>query len=331
MTLRMDTLQYQIVIPEHLDGRRLDQAMAELFPDYSRSRLKEWILSGHARLDGLSVPPKVRVRAGQSVELEAEVSAAARAVPQPVEFHAVFEDEHVLVIDKPPGLVVHPGAGNADGTLLNGLLHRYPDNEALPRGGILHRLDKNTSGLLLVAKSVAAHTRLVRALQERKILREYRAVCQDRLTAGGAIDAPIGRHPKQRTRMAVTERGKLAVTHYRVLVRFAAHTFLALRLETGRTHQIRVHMAHARHPILGDPVYGGRLKIPAGLDEQRAAVLREFGRQALHASRIEFTHPMAERHIALHADLPDDFLCLLSALHGGDNSAPDFNALRWPE
>ena len=214
---------------------------------------------------------------------------------------------------------------------MNGLLHDYPGIEALPRGGILHRLDKDTTGLLLVAKTVPAHTRLVRALQNREILREYRAVCQDRLTAGGMIDAPIARHRTQRKRMAVNDRGKHAVTHYRVLARFPAHTFLAVRLETGRTHQIRVHMAHVRHPLLGDQVYGGRLKVPAGMDETRLGVLRAFNRQALHASQIEFDHPIESRRIALHAELPAELLGLLEALHGDDNDRPDFDALRWPE
>jgi len=331
MTSGADTLHYQIDVPEHMDGRRLDQALAELFPDYSRSRLKQWILSGHARLDGETTVPKVRVRAGQSVSLEAEVSAAVEAEPQAIALNVVFEDEHVLVIDKPAGLVVHPGAGNADGTLMNGLLHRYPDIEALPRAGILHRLDKNTTGLLMVAKTVPAHTHLNRALQNREILREYRAVCQDRLTAGGAVDAPIGRHPTQRTKMAVSERGKGAVTHYRVLARFTAHTLLGLRLETGRTHQIRVHMAHARHPLLGDPVYGARLKIPAGMSAERAAVLRGFRRQALHAGRIEFMHPIAAHRVTLESRLPEDFMRLLKALQGDGTAMPDFDALRWPD
>lgn len=330
----MEMMQYDITIPPDLDGRRLDRALAELLPDYSRSRLKEWILAGQVLLDGRKVAPRFRVRSGQRVAVTAELELQQEIRPEPMNLPVVFEDEDVVVIDKPAGLVVHPGAGNAAGTLMNGLLHYHPPLAALPRSGILHRLDKDTSGLLLVAKSLAAHTHLVRDLQARRITREYRAVCAGRLTSGGHIDAPIGRHPVNRTRMAVTERGRGSVTHYRVLQRFAAHTFLALRLETGRTHQIRVHMAFSRHPLIGDPTYGGRLKIPAGASAALAEALRAFSRQALHASALEFQHPVSDKLVVLRSPLPADFSALLQALdqNEGDSRNPEkWDAMRWPE
>jgi 23S rRNA pseudouridine1911/1915/1917 synthase len=332
----METIRHEITIPEDSDGKRLDQALAELLPDYSRSRLKDWILTGHVLLDGAQPVPRTRVRSGQQVAISATLSAQQTSEPEAIPLSVVYEDDGVLVIDKPAGLVVHPGAGNSTGTLLNGLLHYAPSLAILPRTGILHRLDKDTSGLLLVAKTLPAHTQLVRDLQDRQITREYRAVCEGRLTAGGRIDAPIGRHPVNRIRMAVAENGRPSTTHYRVLVRFPAYTFLALRLETGRTHQIRVHMAHERHPLVGDPAYGGRLKLPAGASESLTAVLRAFSRQALHASALSFTHPVSGQDISLHSPLPADFTALLNALAGGDSGRekPDggkWDKMQWPE
>lgn len=337
----MDTLQHDITIPPELDGKRLDQALAELLPDYSRSRLKDWILGGHVVLDGRKPVPRTRVQSGQHVALTAAIEVESPAQPEAMDLDIVFEDEDVLAIDKPAGLVVHPGAGNAAGTLMNGLLYYAPALSALPRSGILHRLDKGTSGLLLVAKTLPAHTRLVRDLEQRRITREYRAVCGGRLTAGGHIDAPIGRHPTRRTHMAVIEnregKGRPAVTHYRILTRFSAHTFLALRLETGRTHQIRVHLAHARHGLVGDATYGGRLKVPAGVSAELAETLRHFSRQALHASGLVFTHPVNGNTIELHSRLPADFVGLLNVLDKGDSSAPKdrepkkWDELQWPE
>jgi len=332
----MDTIQHEATIPAELDGKRLDQALALLFPDYSRSRLKEWVLAGDVEVDGRREAPRARVRTGQSVTLAARQDARETASAESIELSIVHEDEDVLLIDKPAGLVVHPGAGNPSGTLLNGLLHHAPRLATLPRCGILHRLDKDTTGLLLVAKSPLAHTRLVRDLQEREITREYRGICNDRLTAGGRIDAPVGRHPTQRTRMAIVQRGREAVTNYRVLNRFVAHTFCGMRLETGRTHQIRVHFAHARHPLVGDPVYGGRLKIPPGASGRLAAALRGFGRQALHASRIGFRHPASADPLEFQAPLPVDMLALLRALadDAGDHERDNddvWDEMAWPQ
>lgn len=324
----MDTTRLEGIIPPELDGKRLDQALAGMFPDFSRSRLKEWILAGQVEIDGRQEAPRARVRSGQQVVVNAQHEVREQARAEPIDLSVVHEDDDVLLIDKPAGLVVHPGAGNPQGTLMNGLLHHAPKLAALPRCGILHRLDKDTTGLLLVAKSQAAHTRLVRDLEARDITREYRGVCNGRLTAGGRIDAPVGRHPTQRTRMAVVERGRDSATNYRVLIRFDAHTFCAMRLETGRTHQIRVHFAHERHPLVGDPVYGGRLKIPAGASERLADALRGFRRQALHACRIGFRHPVSGESLEFRSPLPDDMVALLDALA---DEATDWNVLTWPD
>ena len=319
---------YKAIIAEQHDGQRFDQVLAEMFPDYSRSRLQGWIKKGRALLDGAEVLPRARVKTGQSVDLNPELEAVSDNTAEAIPLNIVFEDADLIVINKPVGLVVHPGAGNPAGTLMNGLLHHAPELEAVPRAGILHRLDKDTSGLLLVTRSIAAHTRMVRALEQREIRREYRAVCNDRLTAGETVDAPIGRHRTQRTRMAVTESGRPAITHYRVLARFAAHTYIAVRLETGRTHQIRVHMAHRHHPLVGDQTYGGRLRIPRGSSETIAEALRGFKRQALHASDLGFVHPLSGEDMQFHAPLPDDLLDLLNALAAGGSA--DFEAMQWP-
>jgi 23S rRNA pseudouridine1911/1915/1917 synthase len=226
----------------------------------------------------------------------------------------VYEDADLLVINKPAGLVVHPGAGNASGTLLNGLLAHAPQLESLPRAGIVHRLDKDTSGLLLVAKSLPAHTALVRDLAERRVSRQYLAICSGVLTGGGTIDAAIDRHPVDRTRMAVRDDGRPAVTHYTVVERFRAHTCVKVALETGRTHQIRVHFAYRRHPLVGDPVYGGRLALPAGASESLRDALRTFRRQALHATRLELRHPVTGEELVFEAPPPADFQSLLRTL-----------------
>jgi 23S rRNA pseudouridine1911/1915/1917 synthase len=317
------------IIDEDCNGKRFDQALAVLFPDYSRARLQNWIKQGRALLDGAVVQPRTRVKTGQAVELDAVVETIGEPAPEPMQLDIVFEDEHIMVINKPAGLVVHPGAGNPAGTLMNGLLHHAPELGTLPRAGILHRLDKDTTGLLMIARSVRAHTRLVRDMEERKIRREYRAVCNDRLVAGATVDAPVGRDPGHRTRMKVTSTGKPAVTHYRVLARFAMHSFIAVRLETGRTHQIRVHMMHTHHPLIGDPVYGGRLRVPAGSDEQLTAALQGFKRPALHAYELGFEHPDSGAAMRFQAPLPQDLLDLLHAL--APRSALDFGALQWPE
>lgn len=308
------TLEAQQRVPDAMAGLRLDQAAAELFADHSRERLKAWIKSGELTVDGNSARPKDKVYGGEQLQLAAEVEDDTRFEPQEIPLDVVHEDDEVLVIDKPAGLVVHPAAGNPDGTLLNALLHRCPSLAGVPRAGIVHRLDKDTTGLMVVAKTLAAQTALVEQLQARTVSREYDAVCVGAMTAGGTLEAPIGRHPKDRKRQAVTASGKPAVTHYRVVERFRAHTHVRCRLETGRTHQIRVHLAHLRYPLVGDPVYGGRLKLPPGAAEPLKEILREFPRQALHARRLAFVHPGSGERVTFRSPLPDDMLMLIDYL-----------------
>jgi 23S rRNA pseudouridine1911/1915/1917 synthase len=308
------TIHLSVSIPESMRGRRLDQALAELVPDYSRSRLQQWIRAGQVALDGRVPKTREIVQGGEQVQIDAEVTVETVSKAQAIALNVVYEDDDLLVINKPPGLVVHPAAGNPDGTLLNALLYHAPDLAALPRAGIVHRLDKETSGLMMVARNLAAHTRLVAALQARDIGREYLAVVNTVLTAGGTVDAPIGRHPVDRKRMAVVSGGKPAVTHYRVVERFRAHTLVRLRLETGRTHQIRVHMAHIHCPVTGDPVYGGRLRQPRGAGDSLRTVLQGFRRQALHAQRLALQHPGSGEPVSWEAPVPPDMQELIEAL-----------------
>lgn len=301
------------ITPE-LAGKRLDQAVAGLFPDYSRSRLQTWIKEGRVTLNGHPARQRDKVVPGDRVGLAPVHEDQVEARPQEIPLDIVFEDEHLLVVNKPAGLVVHPAAGNPDGTLLNGLLFHDPTLVELPRAGIVHRLDKDTTGLMVVARTQLAYQRLVAAMAAREIKREYRALVLGRLNVGGTIEQPIGRHPSQRTRMAVNPLGKPAVTHYRVLERFRAHTLLRVNLETGRTHQIRVHMAYIRHPIFGDRVYGGRLHVPPGANEELKTLMRSFGRQALHARRLSLEHPVTGRPMEWNAPMPLDMAELLEAL-----------------
>ncbi|MCW5580904.1 MAG: 23S rRNA pseudouridine(1911/1915/1917) synthase RluD [Luteimonas sp.] len=301
-------------VPESAAGRRFDAVLAELFPEFSRSRLADWIRSGDALLDGRQARPRDPVRGGEQVSLVARTGVETEAVAQDIPLDVLYEDASVFVIDKPAGLVVHPGAGNADGTLVNALLHRDPSLAALPRAGIVHRLDKDTSGVMVVARTLPAQTALVEQLSARAVHRQYLAVVAGALVSGGTANAPIDRHPRDRLKMAVREDGRDAVTHFRLRERFRAHTALECRLETGRTHQIRVHMAHLRHPIVGDPLYGGPLKLPKGASEELAAALRGFRRQALHAETLAFAHPLSGEAIRCTAPLPADLLALLAAL-----------------
>lgn len=310
-----EVISLTAAIPFDLNGQRLDKALAELFPDYSRSRIKEWITNEQVRLDGeVCAKPREKVLAGMEVAIKAELEAEQRYEAQPIELNIVYEDDDIMVINKPAGLVVHPGAGKPDGTLLNALLHHFPAIDQVPRAGIIHRLDKDTTGLMVVAKTVPAQTHLVAAMQERQITREYEAVCNGLMTAGGMVDEPIARHPTKRTHMAVVAMGKPAVTHYRVVERFRAHTHLRLRLETGRTHQIRVHMAHIRHPLVGDLTYGGRPRPPKAASDDMMGALRGFQRQALHAVKLSLAHPLTGEVLSWEAPRPDDMTQLIEAL-----------------
>jgi len=304
----------EAVLPEEAAGQRLDAALARLFPEYSRSQLTQWLKEGALMVDGGQPRPRTPVRGGEQVELVPPEQAVLEAQPEDIALDIVYEDAAVLVINKPAGLVVHPAAGHRAGTLLNALLHHAPELANLPRAGVVHRLDKDTTGLMVVARTPEAQTALVRQLQARSMHREYRALVQGRIISGATIDEPIGRHPVDRKRMAVTGGGKPAVTHYRVAERFPAHTLLNVRLETGRTHQIRVHMAHIRHPIVGDSTYGGRPRPVRGMGEAAATALAAFRRQALHAGRLEFDHPASGEPCAFEAPLPEDFSALLEAL-----------------
>ncbi|HAS6045824.1 TPA: 23S rRNA pseudouridine(1911/1915/1917) synthase RluD [Vibrio vulnificus] len=296
-------------------GQRLDQAIAELFADFSRSRLKEWLLDGKVTVNGNVVTkPRTKVMGGEVITVLAELEDEVRWEAQDIPLDIVYEDDDILVINKPRDFVVHPGAGTPDGTVLNALLFHCPEVAEVPRAGIVHRLDKDTTGLMVVAKTVPAQTRLVRALQKRNITREYEAIAIGRMTAGGKVDKPIGRHATKRTLMAVSPMGKPAVTHFRVAEHFREHTRIRLRLETGRTHQIRVHMSYLQHPLLGDAAYGGRARIPAGASEDVTAMIRNFDRQALHAVMLRFEHPITGEEMEFHAPVPDDMVELTETL-----------------
>jgi 23S rRNA pseudouridine1911/1915/1917 synthase len=301
-------------VPEDLAGNRLDQVAAQLFPEYSRARLQSWIKDGSLRVNAQSLRPRDRLKTGDLLQIEAELVSSEKFLPQPIQFDIIFEDEDLVILNKPANLVVHPAAGHWQGTLLNGLLHAYPELEAIPRAGIVHRLDKDTTGLMVVAKNLQSHSILVQQLQERSVEREYEAIVHGVLTGGGIIDAQLGRHPVNRKKKAVVVKGKDSITHYRVLQRFRSHTHVQLNLQTGRTHQIRVHMSHINHSLVGDPLYGGRLQLPTACSEEFEQNLRNFKRQALHARRLALVHPTSEQKLSWEVVAPDDFQQLLSAI-----------------
>jgi 23S rRNA pseudouridine1911/1915/1917 synthase len=303
------------IVPLELAGLRLDQVLAELFSDYSRSKLQTWIKAGRVEVNhSVTLSPKAKLDGGEDITLEAEAEKVIESAPESIPLDIVYEDDSLLIVNKPAGLVVHPAVGNWNGTLLNALLNHDANLETLPRAGIVHRIDKETSGLLMVAKTLQAHNSLTQQLQEREITREYLAVTRGRMTAGGTVDEPIGRHPTDRKRYTVRESGKFAVTHYRVVQRFTQYTLVQLKLETGRTHQIRVHMAHIRYPLFGDPVYGGRFQMPANCSPELEKELRSFKRQALHAAKLGLQHPVTDEYKEWEQPLPDDMIRLINAL-----------------
>jgi len=311
----MESITRKVIVTGEDAGLRLDQAAARLLPEFSRTRLQQWIREGRLRVNGAPQNPRTVVLDGDTLELEAETEPQGQWTATPMTLAILHEDESILVIDKPVGLVVHPAAGHADDTLLNGLLEHCPALAGLPRAGLVHRLDRDTSGVLVVAKTLAAQTFLSAAIQAREVSREYRAVVNGVPVSGGTIDKPMGRHPRDRQRMAVlASGGRHAVTHYRVLARYRAHSLLAVMLETGRTHQIRVHMASAGYPIVGDPVYGGRPRVPRGAAPALLECLRGFRRQALHAFRLRFAHPASGQPLQFEAPLPEDMRALVAAL-----------------
>jgi 23S rRNA pseudouridine1911/1915/1917 synthase len=308
--------EIDLKIPPELAGQRLDIALARLMPEHSRTRIKGWIEAGAVKVDRAACKPRDLVQAGSHVRVQMTQGEVAQPEVQPeaIALRLVHEDADVLVIDKPAGLVVHPGAGNPRHTLQNALLGLDPRLAALPRAGLIHRLDKDTSGLLVVARTPEAQTSLSRQLEARTMAREYVAVSVGVMTGGGTIDEPIGRHRGDRLRMAIRVSGRPAVTHYRVLERFRAHTYLSVKLETGRTHQIRLHLSHIKYPIVGDPVYGGRFGLPRGATAGLIDTLRGFKRQALHAATLGFEHPRSGKVLTLQSPVPPDFAQLLGAL-----------------
>lgn len=314
-----ETIELAAEVPAELDGERLDQAAARLFPKYSRSRLQAWIKAGELRVHGEKRRPRDKVSGGDKLVVAAELVQEVGWLPQPMDLDIVYEDDSILVLNKPAGLVVHPAAGHADGTLVNALLAHDPGLSQLPRAGVVHRLDMDTSGIMVVARSLAAHHHLVAQLQARSVKREYCAVCIGAMTGGGTVDAPIGRHPRLRKKMAVLAAGgKSAISHYRVIRRFGHHSRIAVRLETGRTHQIRVHMAHRHYPLVGDPQYGGRPRIPKGASSELIDALRGFPRQALHAQVLGLIHPKTGKEMRFECPLPNDIIDLLEILERED-------------
>lgn len=320
MTKDIQSISLRAVVPAELAASRLDQAAAKMFPDYSRARLQAWIKEGNLLVDGKRMRPRDTVSAGAELVLAVQLAPEEDWVAEAIPLDLVFEDEQIIVLNKASNVVVHPAAGHRQGTLLNGLLAHCPQLESVPRAGIVHRLDKDTTGLMVVAKTLKSHAHLVQRLQERRISREYEAVVQGVLTGGGTVDAPLGRHPVNRKKRAVylnkesSSRAKEAVTHYRVIKRYRAHTHIQAILETGRTHQIRVHMTHLNYPLVGDQMYGGRLQIPAASSAQLIEVLQSFKRQALHAKRLTLTLPDSEEELTWEVPVPDDFFSLLRAL-----------------
>lgn len=312
MTNTNEKVILQSTFPAELSGYRLDQALAAVFPEHSRSRLQNWIKARYVTINGqICDSNKHKIQGNETIMIEATLEIPGPWLAQSIPLNIVYEDDALLIINKSAGLTVHPGAGTVEGTLVNALLHYAPELAILPRAGIVHRLDKDTTGLLVVARTLEAHTQLVAQLQKRLFHREYEAIVQGEFTAGGTIEAPIGRHPQKRLQMAVVDSGRPAVTHYRILERFTGYTHLMVKLETGRTHQIRVHMAHIHHPLLGDPTYGGRLRLPKQCTPELQQALQHFQRQALHARKLGLHHPTTGEYVEWNAPLPDDLQHML--------------------
>lgn len=315
-----EKLKINIVIPNELSGLRVDLALSKLMTDFSRTQIQEWIKNGEVTLEETVVlKNRYRVKNGDSIAINATKKIQPVYEAEDIKLNIIFEDKTILVIDKPAGMVVHPAAGNYHSTLLNALLHHSPELKDLPRAGIIHRLDKNTSGLLVIAKNQMALKSLTKQLKARTMKRIYQAIVSGTLTSGGTIDQPIGRHPIHRLRMAVVDTGKSAITHYRIIERYAAYTRIKVQLETGRTHQIRVHFAYIHHPLLGDPTYGGRLQLPKGATPELIAMLRQFKRQALHASELELQHPLTQKMMVFQSPLPHDLQTLIHVLQNDKN------------
>ena len=313
-TMVNDTETLSQAISDELSGMRLDQALARLWPEYSRSRLKQWVDDGLVAVNGKVLRPRDKVQEGDRIVLQPQQIPDETWVAEDIPIDVIYEDEQLIVINKAAGVVVHPAAGNYQGTLVNALLHYSPDLASLPRAGVVHRLDKDTTGLLVIARTLQAHKVLVSQLEARSVKRKYIAIAQGTMVSGATVDAPIARHPVNRQRMAVARAGREAITHYRVRERFRRHTMIDVQLETGRTHQIRVHMAHVKYPLLGDPLYNGRARRMAGASPELTEILQNFSRQALHAFELELIHPASNEIIGWQAPIPDDMLAVADAL-----------------
>jgi 23S rRNA pseudouridine1911/1915/1917 synthase len=302
-------------LTEESAGKRLDVVLADIFPEYSRSRLKLWIEQGQVLVNGEMAKPKLKMSGDEELRLSVQsIESEENCVAEDIPLNIVYQDESIIVINKPADFVVHPAAGHYSGTMQNALLHHDASLAEIPRAGIVHRLDKDTTGLMVVARNLSSHKYLVDQIQKHEVVREYQAVVYGVMTGGGMVDLPIGRHPRDRIKMAVRENGREAITHYRLLKRFREHSHIKVQLETGRTHQIRVHMSHLHHPIVGDPVYAGRHRVPAGAQQELLDYLQAFKRQALHAWRLSFVHPEIGDDVTVEAPLPDDMQQLISLL-----------------
>jgi 23S rRNA pseudouridine1911/1915/1917 synthase len=311
----MNKIVLNAEIDASLSGLRLDQALAKLFSEYSRAQLQSFIKAGHVKVDKRKAArSRDIVQVGQVVEIEAELEDRYNWAAQEIPLDIIFADEHLIIVNKPAGLIVHPGAGAPDHTLVNALVHHFPELANLPRAGIIHRLDKNTTGLLVIARNLTAHNALTQAMQERQIERTYETIVHGVMTAGGTINADMARHPTQRTKMSVVRSGRTAITHYRVIERFTKHTHVQVKLETGRTHQIRVHLAHIRYPVVGDSAYGRNKTTSSKLPENLQLALKNFDRQALHAKALSLIHPATGEELHFEAPLPLDMANLISLL-----------------
>ena len=310
----MRKIQLEIVIPEKFKGKRLDLALSKLFPEHSRSRIQSWIKAGEVEVNNSKYKQRNVVNSGDIIKINTTLKSIDKHQAEHIGLDVIHEDEAMIILNKPAGLVVHPGAGNQKHTLVNALLHFDEKLDVLPRAGIIHRLDKDTTGIMIIARTIESYTYLVNELQKRNIKRNYKAIICGQLVAGGVIENKIGRHPVHRTKMAVTDKGKLATTHYRIIKKFQHYTYLDIQLGTGRTHQIRVHMNNEKHPIIGDPLYGKNTFIKKGIDASLREFIKNFKRQALHAYNLEFTHPISKKIISLKAELPDDMNNLIKIL-----------------
>jgi len=310
----MRKIQLEIVIPEKFKGKRLDLALSKLFPEHSRSRIQSWIKAGEVEVNNSKYKQRNVVNSGDIIKINTTLKSIDKHQAEHIDLDVIHEDKAIIILNKPAGLVVHPGAGNQKHTLVNALLHFDEKLDVLPRAGIIHRLDKDTTGIMIIARTIESYTYLVNELQKRKIKRNYKAIICGQLVAGGVIENKIGRHPVHRTKMAVTDKGKLATTHYRIIKKFQHYTYLDIQLGTGRTHQIRVHMNNEKHPIIGDPLYGKNTFIKKGINASLREFIKNFKRQALHAYNLEFTHPISKKIISLKAELPDDMKNLIKIL-----------------